>query len=203
MSTVPAPFQSTDSLWLPPPERCYRLTVQQYHQMAAAGILGPEDRIELIEGVLVRKMTIYPPHSYAVESLDDTCKSMKVSGWCYRVQQPITLADGEPEPDGAWVRGSRKDYIGRHPQASETGLVIEVADSSLAQDRSIKKRSYARAGIPAYWIVNLIARVVEVYDDPAGEDYRRTTIHKPGDNLPLILDGVRTGAIEVASLFAE
>jgi Uma2 family endonuclease len=179
MSTVSAPTYATSALSLPPPENCYRLTVEQYHEMAAAGILRPEHRVELIEGVLVRKMTIYPPHSFAVDSLDGTCMRMNVPGWCYRAQQPVTLADGEPEPDGAWVRGSRSDYAGSHPAARSVGLVIEAADSSLSQDRGVKKRSYARAGIPRYWIVNLIARVVEVYADPAGEDYRGQIVLKP------------------------
>jgi Uma2 family endonuclease len=163
--------------------------------------LRPEHRVELIEGVLVHKMTIYPPHQFAVNVLNRTFIRMQIPGWYYRSQGPVTLADGEPEPDGAVVRGSELDHGRRHPVPSEIGLVIEVADSSLTQDRGAKKRSYARAGIPQYWIVNLIARVVEVYGDPTGEDYRQPTVLKPGEKLPILLDGAAFGEIEVGSLF--
>ena len=77
------------------------------------------------------------------------------AGWFLNVQDPITTPESLPEPDAAVIRGSRRDYRERRPMAADVGLIIEVADTSLAQDRGTKKRVYARVGIPVYWIVNL------------------------------------------------
>ena len=88
--------------------------------------------------------------------------------WYVRIQAPITLSDGEPEPDLALVRGDRRDYLQHHPGPGDVVLVVEVADTSLARDRGIKKQTYAHAGIPAYWIVNLLERQIEVYTEPSG-----------------------------------
>jgi hypothetical protein len=89
MATVILPDAADSAAILP--EEVYRLTVEQYHEMAEAGILTTEDRVELVEGVLVKKMTIYPLHAFAVESLADRVKSLSIPGWCYRSQQPVTL----------------------------------------------------------------------------------------------------------------
>ena len=87
-------------------------------------------------------------------------------GWLVRVQEPITTTDSEPEPDLVVVRGAVWDFADRHPDSAEVGLVVEVSDSSLRQDR-VRKRVlyvlYARVGIPACWIVNLTDRQLEVH----------------------------------------
>jgi Uma2 family endonuclease len=89
-----------------------------------------------------------------------------LSGWRAQTQLPITLADSEPEPDGALVRGDRRTFDHRKPVPDDFGVVIEVADTSLRFDRLVKLEDYARAGIPVYWIVNLVDGQVEVYADP-------------------------------------
>jgi Uma2 family endonuclease len=159
--------------------------------------------VELVEGLLVRKMTIYPPHAYAVHKLNVYFQTKNLPGWIFRSQLPITLADGEPEPDGAIVRGVADDYSRSHPREPHVGLVIEVSDTSLIQDRGVKKRSYARAGIPAYWIVNIPERTLEVYTDPFGEDYRSPTVYRPGHKAPVVLADAICAEFEVSSLFVE
>ena len=98
-------------------------------------------------------------------------------GWYVHSQDAITLATSEPEPDVAMVRGDRRAYVDHHPGPKDVALVVEVADASLQRDRGFKRRLYAQAGIPAYWIVNLVDRVLEVYTEPSGPtdqpDYRQ------------------------------
>ena len=87
-------------------------------------------------------------------------------GWYVDSQEPITLDDSEPEPDIVVVRGDTRDYLDRHPGARDLSLVVEVADSTLERDRTLKQRLYGRAGIPVYWIVNLVEGQLEVYTQP-------------------------------------
>jgi Uma2 family endonuclease len=89
-------------------------------------------------------------------------------GWRVRGRSAVTLADSEPEPDLAVVRGEPRDYLEHHPRQADIALIVEVANSSLDEDRDLKYRVYARAGISNYWIINLIDNRVEVYSDPSG-----------------------------------
>src|SRR5262249_52378201 len=134
----------------------YRLSVAQYHAMIQHGILGPEDRVELIHGWLVPKMTKNPPHTVSTGLVLDALNRAAPLGWHVRVQEPVTFAVSEPEPDNVLARGARRDYASRHPGPAEVGLVVEVADTSLDYDRDVKKPLYASAGVPVYWIVNLV-----------------------------------------------
>jgi len=170
--------------------------------MIDAGILGEGDAVELLEGVLVTKMPKKPRHPVVVRLLADAIQSALPRGAHVRSQDPVTLDDGEPEPDGAVVRGEPRDYLERHPGPRDVLLVIEVADTSLDRDRGIKLRSYARAGIAAYWIVNLVEGVVEVYTRPGVADgvptYVDRAVRRPGEEVALAIDGgavVRVDAI--------
>src|SRR6185437_2822755 len=128
------------------------------------------------------------------------------AGWHVRCQDPLTLADSEPEPDIAVVRGSRRDYAGRHPGPSETGLVIEVADSSAELDRTLKQRVYAAAGIPVYMLVNLAARNVEAFFEPARAtdqqpaSYQTREVFDDQAAVEIELAGQRLGEIRVGDL---
>ncbi len=85
------------------------------------------------------------------------------SGWDLREEKPVRIPDfDEPEPDLAVVSGTRDDYADHHPGPGDIGLLVEVAESSLAWDRGAKLAAFARAGVSVYWIVNLIDRQVEV-----------------------------------------
>jgi Uma2 family endonuclease len=92
----------------------------------------------------------------------------------------------------------------RHPAPQDTGLVVEVSDSTLQDDRTLKARLYARSAIPVYWIINLIAGQVEVYTDPTGPDpspaYRQRQDYSAADAVPLVLDGVEVARIPVRDL---
>ena len=188
----------------PPPEPIRRITVEQYHDMIDAGILGEDDPVELLEGYLVEKMAKKSPHRLSTGLTREALEKIMPPGWYVDSQEPLTTADSEPEPDVYAARGSRRDYADRHPGPGDVALLVEVADSSLARDRGPKKRAYARAKIPIYWIVNLIDKQVEVHADPTGPaeqpDYRQKQIYKPGEAVPVILDGNEIGRIEVNAI---
>lgn len=176
-----------------------QLSVAQYHAMRDAGILDEDDAVELLEGLLVRKMTKLPPHSVATTLVKDALARVIPSVFHLRAQEPVTTTDSEPEPDVAVVRGSPRDYLARHPSSSEVALIVEVADDSLKRDRGTKLRLYARAGIPEYWIVNLRARIVEVYRDPRSDEYGTREDFSPGSSVVLAA-GDTTVTVEVDAL---
>ncbi len=198
ISLPPAPSEAV------PDVPIYRLTVEQYLAMAEAGILTEEAPVELLEGWLVEKMTKRPPHMVATGLLVDLFPRLLPAGWLLTVQDPIATPDSLPEPDAAIVRGARRDYRERRPTAADVAMVVEVADTSLQQDRGTKKRLYARAGIPIYWIVNLGERQIEVYTEPTGPaeepDYRQRQDYGPADMIPVRLDGAEVGALAVREL---
>jgi len=179
-----------------------QFTVAEYHEMIRVGVLTTEDRVELINGYLVNKMPQNDPHASTVRRLTEDLVRVVPPGWLASSQLPITLADSEPEPDGAVVRGGRRTYDHRKPGPADFGVVIEVADSSLRFDRLVKLEDYAVAGIPVYWIVNLVDGQVEVYTGPTATPpaYRTRTDYRPGDAVPLVLDGTTVGTISVSDL---
>jgi Uma2 family endonuclease len=182
----------------------YRLTVEQYHAMAEAGILTEDDPVELVEGWLVQKMTKNPPHIAATRLLHQALSSLIPKGWMVDTQNPIALTDSEPEPDLMVIRGAPLDYRDRLADPQDMALIVEVADTSLQQDRGTKKRLYAHAGIPVYWIVNLVDRRVEVFTVPSGPaeepDYGERRDYGPDENVPVLLGGVEAGSLPVAEL---
>lgn len=182
------------------PLRLYRLSVGQYHALRDHNVLREEDRIELIRGLLVEKMTKKPPHSASTELARLLITPLLPPGWHVRGQEPLTFPDSEPEPDGAVVRGRRRDYIGRHPAPADVAMLIEVSDTSLDFDRSDKKELYASAGIPVYWIVNLIDHRLEVYTGPQGGDYASRADLAPGDSVAVAIAGQTVGQIAVSDL---
>jgi Uma2 family endonuclease len=133
--------------------------------MIRAGIFGPEERLELVEGEIVEMSPQDPPHSVGVQLVGEELRREFPAGFHVRAQLPMALSDdSEPEPDLAVVRGDIRDYVAEHPATAV--LVVEVAYSTLVFDRRRKARIYARAGIPDYWIVNVPRRVLEVYREP-------------------------------------
>jgi Uma2 family endonuclease len=180
----------------------YRLSVEQYHEMARAGILTTEDRVELLGGWLVVKMTKNPPHTIATGLLHDELIRIVPVGWFVANQDPLSATDSEPEPDLMIVRGRRRDYPDGPPGPRDVALVVEVADSTLAEDRLTKKRTYAAAGIATYWIVNLIARQVEVHTAPTVEvpGYAHRETYGADAEVPVILDDREVGRIVVREI---
>jgi len=175
----------------------WRLSLSQYQRMICAGILTDDDPVELLEGWLVLKMPKKPADRVCTQLLRETLAAMVPPGWYVDAQEPITTAESEPEPDVMIVRGARRDYADRHPAPADPALVVEVADTTLQRDRTLKQRVYARARIPHYWIVNLPDQQVEIYSDPTGPDelpvYRERHDYTAEDELPLILASQEVG----------
>jgi Uma2 family endonuclease len=185
-------------------EPLHRLSVTQYRRMAETGVLTPDDRVELLEGLLVEKMTKNPPHRIANRRARVSLEAVVPPRWYVDAQEPIVTTDSEPEPDVVVVRGRTEDYRDSNPRSENVGLVVEIADVSLLRDRRLKGRIYARAGIPVYWIVNLVDRSVEVYTAPdataSPPSYSLRADHGADATLPLILDGVEVARVCVADL---
>jgi Uma2 family endonuclease len=156
-----------------------------------------------LEGWIVRKMTQNPPHATASGYAQAILRALLPPAWHVREQKPISTADSQPEPDLAVVQGSMGRYATRHPRPVDIALVIEVADTTLEEDRVRKGRLYARARIPVYWIINLVESQVEVYTDPkAGKSpaYQRRQDYGATDRVALIIAGKEIGRIAVREL---
>jgi Uma2 family endonuclease len=158
--------------------------------MISANILTRADDVELLEGWIVPKVVRTPLHDAALDQVADTIRSRLPEGWRVRDQKAITLADSEPEPDLAVVRGPATRYRDHHPAPGEIALVVEISVTTLGEDRVVKGRLYARAGIPSYWIINLVDSIVEVYLNPDSTGsmpcYRQRRDYRPGDHVPFI-----------------
>lgn len=142
-----------------------RWTREEYHTMAEAGILRPDERVELIEGEIVAMPPQSAPHAVAVSLAQEALRVVIGPGFHVRSRSPLSLgSDSEPEPDAAVLLGTLRDYAEAHPTTAL--LVVEVADATIAFDRERKASPYARASIPEYWIVNLSERGLEVHRDP-------------------------------------
>ncbi|MBI1925050.1 Uma2 family endonuclease [Candidatus Poribacteria bacterium] len=182
-----------------PPHPIWRLSVDQYHEMIRAGILTEDDPVELLEGWLVPKMPKKPPHRVTTQLTREALARILPAGWYVDTQEPITTEDSEPEPDVGVVRGETRQYLDRHPGPGDVALVAEVSDATLQRDRGFKKRVYASASIPVYWIVNLIEKQCEVYTAPSGPtegaDYRRRQDYGLSDAVRLVIEGVEVGRI--------
>ena len=150
------------------------VTSERYWQLVEDGVIRPDDRVELLEGVIVSMSPQNPPHAFAVAKLTRILTEAVGDEASIRVQLPLNLGKlSTPEPDLAVVAGRHEDYAAVHPTSAL--LAIEVADSSLLQDRLTKGPIYAAAGIGEYWLVNLRDRCVEVHRDPDREQRRYTT----------------------------
>ena len=182
------------------PPLLYRFSVEQYEKMIETGVLTSEDRVELIEGIVIQKMTQHPPHATAIDYTADALRPLLPAGWRLREQKPIKLSDSQPEPDIVVVRGPLQLYERRHPRPADITLVIEVADTTLETDRRDKGRAYARARIPRYWIINLNERQVEVYTEPrTGKSpaYRRRTDFDSNARVPVFIEDDEVGQVNV------
>ena len=152
-----------------PPVPTRRLSRVEYECLVERGLFEPDDRIELIDGLLVVREPQSSPHVVAVQLAHRALVRAFGSGWNVRQAGPVALDDdSEPEPDLAVVPGEPRDYLGGHP--ARPSLVIEVSLTRLTFDREYKASLYARAAIPDYWIVNLVDRVLEVRRSPVTSD---------------------------------
>ena len=138
--------------------------------MIAAGILGPEDRLELLNGKLVKKAPVSPAHASCLKILSKYFNRKYLDRYELMSENPITLPQGaEPEPDFTIASLREDNYAEAHPKPEEVHLVVEIADNSLGRDRLHKASIYATGGIPEYWIINLKQRQLEVHLEPDRE----------------------------------
>ena len=141
------------------------MTRVRYDRLVDAGIFGPEDRVELLDGLLIAREPQGRRHAAVVVLVRSALEKAFGRAYHVREEKPIALDDqSEPEPDVVVVPGAPRDYLDAHP--SRPVLLVEVAETSLAIDRLRKGSLYARAGVADYWVVNLIEEVLEVYREP-------------------------------------
>jgi Uma2 family endonuclease len=160
-------------------------TVDEYYQMAKIGILHPDEKVELIAGQIIRNMTPQGSfHAAAITRTNRLFNQPTQPRFLVRSQLPIQLDNrSEPEPDIALVKSDRLDYDDRHPKAEEVYLIIEIADSTLKTDLTLKKQVYAEANIADYWILDLAKRQLYVYRQPTEDGYQQEQILSEQDNI--------------------
>ncbi|MGO9600450.1 MAG: Uma2 family endonuclease [Isosphaeraceae bacterium] len=183
-------------------DELYRMTVDRYERLAEIELLD-DPQVELIGGLLVRKITKKPRHVAACELVAVAIGAFLPSGWYIREQNPLRIPDyDEPEPDIAVVRGCRGQYVTRHPGPEDVALVVEVADTSLAKDRGEKLLAYARGDVPFYWIVNLLGDQVEVFGEPDRKTgrYAKCVVCGASETVPFLVDGAEFGRVVVADI---
>lgn len=159
-----------------------RFTVEEFERMGEAGIIAPDERVELIAGEIIQMTPIGPRHMEAVFALEDFLRPVVGPDVRVSVQGAIQLPDSRPQPDIVLLRRSdwRKGVL---PAPSACLLVIEVADSTVQGDRGAKRESYARGLIPEYWVVDLPAESVVLHLQPSDGDYRQVTEHRRGSSF--------------------
>lgn len=186
-----------------PPYPVHRFSVAEYHRLVETGLLDEDARVELLEGWIVPKMPHSTRHGGTIQIVQRRLLEQLPVGWELRIQLPVITEDSEPEPDVAVVLSSESQYLDHHPSAGEVTLVVEVADSSIFKDRR-KAALYASIGVPAYWIVNLQDRSVEVRTQPETDRrrYAATAVQHAGDTIELRNDGQLLATLRVDDLFA-
>jgi hypothetical protein len=187
------------------PPRLYRLSVEKYNQMAQLGVLTKVDRIELIEGLMVEKIKKSAHHLTTTWMIQRALRDAFPEGWLVVTDSPVILARSELEPDVMLLRGRVEDYFGRKPNPADVALVVEVSDSSYADDRA-RLVLYSEAAVPVYWIANIPAGRIEVYSDPAriGDSfgYLSRRDHGRDDKISLDIKGQAVVWLAVRNLLA-
>jgi Uma2 family endonuclease len=162
-------------------------TVDEYYRMAEAGILKPEDRVELIDGEIIEMSPIGHRHFGAMNRAMRVFSSAFGNRVQVSVQGPLRLNDRtEPEPDVVLLKPRADDYSSKFPTADDAFLVLEIADTSLSYDRKVKVPRYAAAGVPEVWIENLKDDVLLVYRNPVGAAYSTSLVLSRGESVSLM-----------------
>jgi len=176
-----------------------RFTIKQYEKMVTTGILAQDERVELIDGEIVEMSPIGDPHAAIVDNLAHLLISRLGTRALVRVQGPVRVPPRSmPQPDLAVLRP--RSYKREGATTTDVPLVIEVSDTSLQYDRTVKLRLYAHAGIPEYWIADVNTDAVEVYRLPSGESYANRQVFSHGESVaPLAF---RDASIAVDVIFA-
>lgn len=176
-----------------------RMTVDEFEQLDDS-----DQRIELIDGEVVWRGEMKPPHALATELARQAIQPLLPVGRFIREDKPVRIPDfNEPFPDLTVAHGNPRTYANRHPGPQDVSLLVEISDTTLQKDRGIKKENYARSGIPVYWIVDLNDGQIEAFSDPTPDGYKKRTLfsrHLGGCEVPLIIDGNEVGRILLTDL---
>ena len=178
-----------------------RFTVDEYHKLGQAGVVGEDDRIELIDGELIQMPPIGSVHAGLVGRLDRAFQAHLAHGLVVWAQNPLSFPPAsEHQPDLALLKPRSDDYLNSLPTADDVVLVIEGSDTTLAYDRDVKVPLYASQGIPECWLVDLNTRRVGMYRDPGPDGYR--TLLRPDRDATVSPLAIPRAAIDLKELFA-
>lgn len=183
----------------------HRFSLADYEQMIDLGILTENDRVELIRGEIIEKMSIGELHAACIRLLTHLFAQRLSGRGAVSVQNPLRMNDSQPEPDIAVLVPRSDFYVGFHPEPQDALLVVEVADASLDLDRQVKGPLYAENGVAEYWILNLPDRTLEVHRQPlATGQYAEVRILQAGDSTDLVkLPGATFAVAELFPPAAE
>jgi hypothetical protein len=176
-----------------------RYSVDDYEEMIRLGVLTENDRVELIRGEIVPKMPIGPKHAGCAKRMNRLFTLTLGEAAVVANQDPVRLPDSEPEPDISLLRPRADFYASGHPQPPDIFLIVEISDSTLADDRNIMLPMYTEAGIIEFWIVNLVDDCLEVYRGPRPDGtYQERRILRRGESTDIAaLPGVVVAVDEV------
>ena len=168
-----------------------RWSLEEYHAMIDAGILTPDDKVELLFGNIVPMNAVGAAHGATANIIaKHLFRRLLDTETVIGVQNPITLLnDSEPEPDLYVATGPQERYLDGHPTAADVLLVIEVSDSTLARDTDVKKVNYALANVREYWVVDVYNRLVIRHVDPEGGDYATIERYEEGQTFESLAAG--------------
>jgi Uma2 family endonuclease len=169
---------------LPAEVKRHRFTAEEYRAVAEAGVLGEDDRVELVDGEIVDMAPIGTRHLACVVSLNHLLVERSQGRWFVSVQNPVRLGEhDEPQLDLSLLRRRPDPEAAAPPGPGDVLLVIEVSDATLSYDRNVKLHLYARAGVLEAWIVDLAGRKVEVHSDPGPGGYRSIRSFAAGERI--------------------
>jgi Uma2 family endonuclease len=199
-SVLEQPPVETDSS---PEEVPYLFSTDEFYRLLDCEFFPREARVGLWEGRIYEKMSKTQAH--AATSIDVNMQLVRAlpPGWSVSGENPLTVGPNKaPLPDLVVLRGIGKNYLKRRPEAADVGLVVEFSLTSLKLDKGSKLESYAKAGIVAYWVLNLKDIVIHAYESPIPEEGRYGSVmnYAPGESIPFTLDGVRVALIAVSDL---
>lgn len=186
-----------------PEETPYLISTDEFYRMLEAEVFPEEARIGLWNGRIYEKMSKTQAHAVASINASMILVRTLPPGWCVSGENPFTVSqDKAPLPDLIVLRGKGNDYLKRRPGAADVGLVVEFSLTSLKFDKGSKLEAYARAGVVAYWVLNLKDNVIHVYTNPVPEEgrYASTTTVASGESIPFILDGVQVAMIAASDI---
>ena len=185
---TPAPSPATNPPETPaaaaPTRETRKFTVAEYYLMAEVGILGPNERVELIEGDIIVMAPVGPGHAGSVEIIGNLLVRKLDEQFVVRIQNPIHLDDGsEPQPDIVVARQRDDYYTAAHPTPADILLIVEVAQSSLEYDRDVKAHLYGRNAITETWVKNLPEDCIERFTEPGPAGYVQHTVRRRGETI--------------------